>query len=112
MGGMPRPIRFVSIAPSVEGTWIKEMPIRGRYIIPRMSLVRWRKAGAELKRWSTFKGARRGRDVKSEVHFLSMLDAKQRRARFRHQIRERFYLRLRGRYLGPFLFNRTSHKGL
>lgn len=81
------------------------MPIRGPYIIPRRSWFHWHSTGARYFRDMRFKGLRSGfRRVKSEVHFLSMLRVKDRRARLRHRVKQAYDFRKRGQYVGPLLF--------
>lgn len=64
--------------------------------------IHWR----EWQRRQHFPGLMKGRQITSEVHMMSMLNVKQRRARIKHHQAQNFRWRLRGQYIGPMLFER------
>ncbi len=63
--------------------------------------IRWR----EWQRLERFPGIVRWRPITSEIHARSMLTVKQRRERVQNTMKTCFRFRLRGQYIGPFLFD-------
>jgi hypothetical protein len=68
------------------------------------SPMQLRIAWSDWDRRLRFPGVMRGRRVKSEVHFRSMLTAKGRRDRVKHLVRLHFDWRKRGQYVPPLTF--------
>jgi hypothetical protein len=77
--------------------------ICGPHIIRRQSPMRLHIALAHFFRDERFEARCPRRIIKSEFHFLSMLNARKRRDRIRHQVALHFRSRLRSRDFTPVM---------